>query len=35
MHVDFAAERGAEAALSGPSGGVVAAAHLGNLNGIQ
>ena len=31
MHVDFAAERGVEAALSGPSGGVVAAAYLGKL----
>jgi N-methylhydantoinase A len=35
MHVDFAAERGVEAALSGPSGGVVAAAHLGNLTGFS
>lgn len=35
MHVDFAAERGVEAALSGPSGGVVAAAHLGNLTGFN
>ena len=35
MHVDFAAERGVEAALSGPSGGVVAAAHLGTLTGFS
>jgi N-methylhydantoinase A len=35
MHVDFAAERGVEAALSGPSGGVVAAAHLGSLTGFN
>ncbi len=33
MHADFAAERGVELALSGPSGGVVAAAHLGQLSG--
>jgi N-methylhydantoinase A len=33
MHADFAAERGVELALSGPSGGVVAAAHLGKLTG--
>ena len=35
MHVDFAAERGVEAALSGPSGGVVAGAYLGNLTGFS
>lgn len=33
MHADFAAERGVELALSGPSGGVVAAAYLGKISG--
>ncbi|MBI4529151.1 MAG: hydantoinase/oxoprolinase family protein [Deltaproteobacteria bacterium] len=35
MHVDFAAARGVEAALSGPSGGVVAGAYLGKLIGFR
>ncbi len=33
MRADFAAERGVELALSGPSGGVIATAHLGKLSG--
>jgi N-methylhydantoinase A len=33
MHADFAGDRGVDLALSGPSGGVVAAAYLGKMSG--